>query len=112
VKGSFWLGFGHSNIAASNIHANYTYEVAVRVGNLTGSPSGGNNGCDGVWGSQCSADIKTLLKGSIYNLSIMGSYYSNPLQTVLQELWQTPLTIPSCPATLFTVQAIPVERMC
>ncbi|KAL1867969.1 hypothetical protein Plec18167_008435 [Paecilomyces lecythidis] len=108
VKGSFWLGYG-SHISSNSIRANHTSELAVRVGNLTGSPGGGNNGCDGVWGSQCSQDIKRLLQGSIYDLSVMGSYYSNPLQTVLRELWQTPLAIVSCPSTLFTVQSIPVE---
>lgn len=111
VKGSFWLGYG-SHISSNSIRANHTSELAVRVGNLTGSPGGGNNGCDGVWGSQCSQDIKRLLQGSIYDLSVMGSYYSNPLQTVLRELWQTPLAIVSCPSTLFTVQSIPVECTC
>ncbi|KAJ9244573.1 hypothetical protein DTO271D3_8646 [Paecilomyces variotii] len=108
VKGSFWLGYG-SHMSSTDVHANHTSEVAVRVGNLTGSPSGGNNGCDGVWGSECSQEIKHLLQGSIYDLSVMGSYYSNPLQTVLRQLWQTPLAIVSCPSTLFTVQTIPAE---
>ncbi|GAD96893.1 hypothetical protein ANI_1_1376034 [Paecilomyces variotii No. 5] len=108
VKGSFWLGYG-SHISSSDVRANHTSELALRVGNMTGSPGGGNNGCDGVWGSQCSSDIKRLLQGSIYDLSVMGSYYSNPLQTVLRELWQTPLAIDSCPSSLFTVQTIPVE---
>ncbi|KAJ9247310.1 hypothetical protein DTO207G8_8189 [Paecilomyces variotii] len=108
VKGSFWLGYG-SHMSSTDVHANHTSEVAVRVGNLTGSPSGGNNGCDGVWGSECSQEIKHLLQGSIYDLSVMGSYYTNPLQTVLRQLWQTPLAIVSCPSTLFTVQTIPAE---
>jgi hypothetical protein len=35
--------------------------------NITGTPSDGNNGCDGVWGKECSENLKSYVKQLIAN---------------------------------------------
>ncbi|EDP53824.1 conserved hypothetical protein [Aspergillus fumigatus A1163] len=82
VKASFWLAYDPHRIDSTVITANRTSEIAFRVGNLTGTPSGSSNGCDGVWGPQCTHDLKELLKGAMYELTIKGDY-TYPLQTVI-----------------------------
>ncbi|OOF92789.1 hypothetical protein ASPCADRAFT_174686 [Aspergillus carbonarius ITEM 5010] len=106
TKVSYWLGYG-ALINNSIINANRTSEVALRVGNLTGTPSGSNNGCDGVWGSQCSSDLKTLLKQALYGLTTSGDYYGHPLDTVLSEMLVNQPVLSNCPPPLFDVAAIP-----
>lgn len=112
VKASFWLRYGHTYLDGDDdVRENRTSELALRVGNLTGSPSGGNNGCDGVWGPPCSEQLKEALRHSIYELSVSGSYYVDPLDTVLDQLSENPPTMVSCPASVFNVGDIPVESM-
>ncbi|KAA8641904.1 uncharacterized protein ATNIH1004_010843 [Aspergillus tanneri] len=109
TKASFWLGYAARRIDNSIIDKNRTLEIAMRVGNLTGSPSGDNNGCDGVWGPQCSNNLKSLLKGAIYDLSAKGDYYSRPLDTVISQMRINPPTLDSCPPPFFDIQAFPVQ---
>ncbi|KAL1985336.1 hypothetical protein VTN96DRAFT_8014 [Rasamsonia emersonii] len=111
IKASFWLQYDQNRVGNRPIHANRTTEIALRVGNLTGFSGGENNGCDGVWGHQCSQNLKAYLQNSIYNLAASGVYYNSPLEAVLQQMSQAqpPPTIPSCPQSLFQVGVIPVE---
>lgn len=111
IKASFWLQYGQNRVLNRPIHTNRTTEIALRIGNLTGFSGGGNNGCDGVWGRQCSQNLKAYLQNSIYDLAASGVYYSSPLEAVLQQMSQTqpPPTIPSCPQSLFQVGVIPVQ---
>lgn len=111
TKVSYWLGYAARHVNNSVIDSNRTSEVAVRIGNLTGTPYGGNNGCDGVWGPQCSGDIKAAFKEAIYQLSYKADYYSNPLETVLSQMLISAPGLPNCPPPLFDIQQIPVQRM-
>ncbi|GKZ18305.1 hypothetical protein AbraIFM66951_000863 [Aspergillus brasiliensis] len=106
TKVSFWLGYG-ALLNSSVITSNRTSEIALRVGNLTGTPSGSNNGCDGVWGPQCSYDLITLLKQALYGLTTSGNYYDDPLDTVLSEMLVNKPVLSNCPPPLFDVAAIP-----
>ncbi|KAL5355208.1 hypothetical protein BJX96DRAFT_46313 [Aspergillus floccosus] len=110
TKVSFWLGYVASHVNNSVINSNRTSEVALRVGNLTGTPYGDNNGCDGVWGPQCSANLKDVFKDAIYKLSQKADYYSNPLETVLSQMSITPPNLPNCPPPFWDVQQIPVQN--
>lgn len=107
TKTSFWLRYGGNRINSSAIDANRTSEIAMRVGNLTGSPAGGNNGCDGVWGADCSRVIIEKFKDSIYGLSISGTKYTNPLETVLNQMMFSPPSSFSCAPYFFDVQSFP-----
>jgi hypothetical protein len=112
VKASFWLQYDPQRIDSAAITANRTSEIAFRVGNLTGTPSGLSNGCEGVWGVDCTHDLKALLKGKMYELATKGDY-SNPLQTVISQLLANPPKPPSlerCPPSFFDVQSFPVQR--
>jgi hypothetical protein len=110
TKASFWMGYAARHIDNSVIDSNRTLEVGLRVGNLTGTPAGGNNGCDGVWGPQCSINLKETLKQAIFQLSVKGEYYTYPLDTVLHEMIVNPPTLSNCPPPFFDVQRIPVQR--
>ncbi|KAL1963460.1 hypothetical protein VTN77DRAFT_8361 [Rasamsonia byssochlamydoides] len=111
IKVSFWLQYDQSRVGSSPVQANRTTEIALRIGNLTGYRGGENHGCDGVWGPQCSQNLKAYLRNSIYDLAASGVYYSSPLEAVLQQMSerQPPPTIPSCPTSLFQVDVIPVK---
>lgn len=110
VKASFWLAYDPHRIDNSVITANRTSEIAFRVGNLTGTPSGPSNGCDGVWGPQCTHDLKELLKGAIYELTARGDY-TYPLQTVISQMLVNPPVLSNCPPPFFDVQSLPVQGM-
>lgn len=111
TKTSFWLRFDNPRVDKSVITANRTSEIALRIGNLTGTPNGHNNGCDGIWGSDCSRDLKHALRSALYHLSVTGDYYSRPLETVLNQMVVSPPTsLASCPPQLFDVGTIPVDR--
>lgn len=110
TKVGFWLRYAR-HINSSAINMNRTSELSMRVGNLTGTPSGGNNGCDGIWGPKCSRDLKRLLGNAIYDLSNDGDYNDNPLQTVLDQMQSMPPYLENCPPQFFDVQSIPVIRM-
>lgn len=107
TKVSYWLRYGRE-INSSAITTNRTSELGLRVGNLTGTPSGSNNGCDGIWGPRCSRDLKNLLSGAMYDLVSEGDYNSDPLHTVLEQMQSTPPYLENCPPQFFEVQSIPV----
>ncbi|KAB8236092.1 hypothetical protein ETB97_009725 [Aspergillus alliaceus] len=109
TKASFWMGTEAHHMNSAVIDSNRTLEVGLRVGNLTGTPSGGTNGCDGVWGPQCSMNLKETLKEAIFQLSVKGEYYTYPLETVLHEMLVNPPGLPNCPPPFFDVQRIPVQ---
>lgn len=109
TKSSVWLTYNNPRVDKTAITANRTSEVAMRVGNLTGTPGGSNNGCDNVWGTACSNTIKNTLKENMYELSIQGSYYPQPLETVVSELKVDQPSLGSCPQQFFDVSEIPVQ---
>ncbi|KAL4778041.1 hypothetical protein BJX76DRAFT_167775 [Aspergillus varians] len=108
TKAGFWIGY-EPYINNSVIDVNRTSEVAVRVGNLTGSPSGANNGCDGVWGSECSKNLKDFLQKTLFELVASGKSYSDPLGTVIGSFRASPPIVPNCPPSLFEVYHFPVD---
>ncbi|KAJ5644120.1 uncharacterized protein N7484_006627 [Penicillium longicatenatum] len=109
TKTAFWLGYQDHNINPHVVDTNRTSEIALRVGNLTGTPMGPNNGCDGIWGGHCSHDIKTSLQATMFQLATSGDYYHQPLATALDQFMMTPPELPSCGAPVFDVAAIPVQ---
>ncbi|EAW11630.1 uncharacterized protein ACLA_093290 [Aspergillus clavatus NRRL 1] len=110
IKASFWLRYDANRIDNSVIHVNRTSEIAFRVGNLTGTPSGGSNGCEGVWGQQCTDNLRDLLKGAFYELSMKGESYSYPLQAVLNKMLAHPPFLSNCPPQFFSdLQSLPVQ---
>ncbi|KAK2872128.1 hypothetical protein FQN49_002538 [Arthroderma sp. PD_2] len=62
-KVSFWVEYPESNLVPS-AHTE-TYMAVLMNENITGVPSGGNNGCDGVWGDKCSANIEAWVKAEV-----------------------------------------------
>lgn len=110
TKVSYWMRYAR-HINSSAITMNRTSELGLRVGNLTGTPSGANNGCDGIWGPRCSRDLKRLLSGAIYDLSNESDYNDNPLYTVLNQMQSDKPYLENCPPQFFDVQSIPVIRM-
>lgn len=110
TKVSYWMRYAQ-HINSSAITMNRTSELGLRVGNLTGTPSGDNNGCDGIWGPRCSRDLKRLFSGAIYDLSSDGDYNDNPLDTILNQMQSDKPHLENCPPQLFDVQSIPVARM-
>ncbi|KAJ5801181.1 uncharacterized protein N7518_003249 [Penicillium psychrosexuale] len=110
TKTAFWLGYQNNNINLSAVDSNRTSEIGLRIGNLTGTPSGANNGCDGIWGADCSRDLKTALQNAIYLLAVSGQYYSKPLEAVLNNMLIQPPTLTSCPPPTLDVAAIPVQN--
>ncbi|OJJ33784.1 hypothetical protein ASPWEDRAFT_112969 [Aspergillus wentii DTO 134E9] len=110
TKSAFWLGYdSNPRINSSVIDANRTSEVGMRVGNLTGTPGGGNNGCDNIWGPRCSRDLIDLIKGNIFALATSGNYYSYPLDAVLHEMLAAKPALSNCAPSLWDVQDIWVD---
>lgn len=109
TKAGFWLRYRNEGINMAVVTANRTAEVALRIGNLTGTPSGGTNGCDGVWGQSCSADVKGALRHTIFNLVSSGEYYSRPLEAALTHMMHDHPRMPNCGAPIFDVASIPVQ---
>ncbi|KAF3386959.1 hypothetical protein F1880_001158 [Penicillium rolfsii] len=109
TKTSYWLRYHNRKISKDQVTSNRTSEVALRVGNLTGIPSGTTNGCDGVWGYHCSQDIKGALQHSIFRLATSGEYYSKPLEATLAHMMAYPPHFPNCSAPIFDVASIPVQ---
>ncbi|KAL4870312.1 hypothetical protein BDV12DRAFT_166129 [Aspergillus spectabilis] len=110
TKASYWIGWYEAYVNRSTIDVNRTSEIAVRVGNLTGTPSGGNNGCDGVWGSECSKNLKDFFKDTMFKMMNQGKSYENPLDTLIGSLRDNPPVIQNCPPPFFDVQHFPVEQ--
>lgn len=111
TKTSYWLRYHDRKINQDQVTSNRTSEIALRVGNLTGTPSGTTNGCDGIWGNPCSQDIKGALQHSIFRLATSGEYYSKPLEAALAHMMAYPPHFPNCGAPIFDVASIPVQGM-
>lgn len=111
TKTAFWLGYQNRNININAVDSNRTSEIGLRVGNLTGTPSGANNGCDGIWGEDCSSDIKSALQHGIYSLAMSGESYSKPLEVTLSKMLMNKPTLPNCSPYVFDVASIPVQGM-
>ncbi|KAJ5816650.1 hypothetical protein N7447_008883 [Penicillium robsamsonii] len=109
TKTAFWLGYQNKNINLNAVDSNRTSEIGLRIGNLTGTPSGANNGCDGIWGEDCSRDLKSALQKDIYRLAVSGEYYSKPLEVVLNKMLMKPPSLPGCPPPTLDVASIPVQ---
>ncbi|KAL4884187.1 hypothetical protein BJY04DRAFT_15613 [Aspergillus karnatakaensis] len=109
IKASYWVKW-QASINSSIIDINRTSEIAVRVGNLTGTPSGANNGCDGVWGSQCSINMKHFFQQALFELMNTGKSYENPLDTLIGSFHDHPPPIENCPPPFFDVQQFPVDQ--
>ena len=109
TKTAFWLRYEKSSLNTYGVRANYTSEVALYLRNLTGPPSGTNNGCDGIWGPSCSRDIKFALRKTIFGLITSDEHYEKPLETALGRLTTSAPRLPSCGASLFDVASIPVQ---
>jgi hypothetical protein len=63
VKMGFWLEYTKYQLTPT---AHMETDMAVLIGeNITGTPSGGHNGCDGVWGSECSQNLVAYLKTKV-----------------------------------------------
>ncbi|OQE28430.1 hypothetical protein PENSTE_c003G03748 [Penicillium steckii] len=109
TKTAFWLGYQDRNINQYAIDTNRTTEIALRIGNLTGSPAGGNNGCDGLWSDHCTRVIKKTIQSTIFHLASTTNHYHNPLELALEHLmWNNPSLDP-CPPQVFDVASIPVQ---
>lgn len=111
TKTAFWLGYPNKNINFDAVDANRTSEIGLRIGNLTGTPSGSNNGCDGIWGSDCSRDFKSALQHSMYQLATSDVYYSKPLEIALNKMLKNPPPLSTCPPPILDVASIPVQGM-
>lgn len=114
TKTAYWLRYQDRKINKDVVTCNRTSEVALRVGNLTGTPSGTTNGCDGIWGNPCSLDIKSAIKHAIFRLATSGEYYSKPLEAALAYMMAFPpypSLVPNCGAPIFDVASIPVQSM-
>lgn len=109
TKTGFWLRYQDRHVNKAAINHNLTSEVALRVGNMTATPSGSNNGCDGVWGTRCSNDIKFAIQQTIFLLSSSGRYYDRPLERALEHMMLVPPHLPNCVSFVFDVATIPVQ---
>ena len=110
TKTAFWLRYNDHRVHTDSVRANRTSEIALRVGNLTGTPSGTNNGCDGIWGPECSDDIKGALQSIMYDLAVSGETYTRPLEYALTSILASPPSL-SCGAPVLDVASIPVQGM-
>lgn len=62
-KVAFWLEYPEVNLNPA-AHAE-TYMLVLMNENFTGNPSGSNNGCDGLWGAQCSKNLAAWFKAEM-----------------------------------------------
>ncbi|KAL2829047.1 hypothetical protein BJY01DRAFT_255183 [Aspergillus pseudoustus] len=67
-KVAFWLEYDDATLTPSARHE--TYMAVLLNPNITGSPEGGHNGCDGVWGATCSRNLIRFLKEQMAGKSI------------------------------------------
>lgn len=63
AKVAFWLEYTETQLTPSDHQE--TYMAVLLNGNITGTPSGAHNGCDGVWGPECSKNLGSFLKSTI-----------------------------------------------
>lgn len=109
TKTGFWLRYQDRHVNKDAIDHNKTSEVALRIGNLTATPSGTNNGCDGIWDPPCSNDIKTAVQQTMFRLASSGRYYDRPLETTLEHMLLIPPDLPNCSPSVLDVATIPVQ---
>ncbi|EGD93698.1 hypothetical protein TESG_01236 [Trichophyton tonsurans CBS 112818] len=62
-KVAFWLEYPEVNLNPA-AHMDTFLEVLMNE-NFTGDPSGGNNGCDGLWGTKCSQSLVAWFKAEV-----------------------------------------------
>jgi hypothetical protein len=108
-KTAFWLRYQDRHVNKDAIDHNKTSEIALRVGNLTGTPSGTNNGCDGIWGIECSNDIKSTVQQTIFRLASSGIPYDRPLEKALEDMLLFPPELPHCGPPVLDVGTIPIQ---
>lgn len=108
TKNAFWLLYHDLRINKDAVDSNRTSEIALYVGNLTGTPSGTNNGCDGIWGPPCSQKIKTAIQRTMLRLHTLDDYYK-PLESALAEIMLMPPSFPNCGEPVFNVASTPVQ---
>ncbi|CAI7609616.1 unnamed protein product [Penicillium pancosmium] len=110
TKTAFWLGYQDRNIDQKAIDTNRTTEIGFRIGNITGSPSGGNNGCDGIWSEDCTRELKNSIQRGIFHLPPPIDHHRRPLAAALEHMMWDPPKLDSCPRQLFEdVASIPVQ---
>lgn len=63
AKIGYWLEYAEAELTASDHQE--TYMVVLTNENITGTPSGGHNGCDGVLGAECSENLAQFMKRQI-----------------------------------------------
>lgn len=85
TKTSYWLRYQDRNINKDAVTSNRTSEIALRVGNLTGTPSGTTNGCDGIWGVLAPMISKALC--SIPSSTSLPR--ANTIQSLSKRPWHT-----------------------
>lgn len=109
TKTGFWLRYQDRHINKDAIEHNKTSEIALRVGNMTATPSGTHNGCDGIWGFECSNELKSAVQQSMFHLASSGLYYDRPLQKALEHMLLIPPDLPHCGPFVLDVATIPVQ---
>ncbi|KAH6694169.1 hypothetical protein F5X68DRAFT_258900 [Plectosphaerella plurivora] len=92
---SAWLSYDNDMLNI-NPNANRSSTVAMLLTNATGTVSGGDNGCDGLLGPECAANLIDILKWSL----VVDGDYPTSFRTV-GLFQQTPLTNLSCPENIF-----------
>jgi hypothetical protein len=92
-----WLEYANETLRV-NRTANRASNIAMLLTNATGAISGGNNGCDGLLGEKCVANLKDILKWSIVLADEYPVYF---LSDSVEKFQETPLTNLSCPANIF-----------
>ncbi|KAJ5155400.1 hypothetical protein N7492_008203 [Penicillium capsulatum] len=112
TKTAFWLRYNDHRVKTDPIDENRTSEVALRVGNLTGTPSGANNGCDGFLGPRCSDNIKSALQTLMYRHAVSDDSYAKPLEYALNQLLSSSSSSisSSCATAVLDVASIPVQE--
>ncbi|KAK2820053.1 hypothetical protein FQN49_007765 [Arthroderma sp. PD_2] len=65
TKIAYWLEYDYSKVNLDPSAHKETYIGVLVNGNTTGTSGGGNNGCDGLLGAQCSANIEAWVKAEV-----------------------------------------------
>ncbi|KAL2859917.1 uncharacterized protein BJX67DRAFT_337813 [Aspergillus lucknowensis] len=78
AKVAFWLEYNETQLDPSN--GAESYMTVILNNNITGTPYGGHNGCDGVLGAECSENLIGFLKNQI---AAQGNRSETPLNDAL-----------------------------
>ncbi|KAL5337757.1 hypothetical protein BJX70DRAFT_368685 [Aspergillus crustosus] len=100
-KTAFWLEYPvlYTNNDARNIS-----QVGMLFTNASGSPGGGNNGCNNLLSEQCTKNLKDALKWGV--LANLQDQQNQSLSNALRGLAENPLRNLSCPTDLFDDSAL------